>query len=129
MPAGIVATSTNHAIRSSGVSIRRRRSVPRNARDEPDDVAPEVRGDGDERPQVERDVERLVEAVVLLEVRPLRAPGDEDEVTRRRDREELGEALDDAEDERLAVRERVRVVRDAGNGEHAASPSAAPATT
>ena len=66
---------------------------------------------------MERNVEGLVEAVVLLEVRPLRAPGDEDEVTRRGDREELGEALDDAEDEGLAVRQRLRVVRHAGDRE------------
>jgi hypothetical protein len=59
---------------------------------------------------VERDVEGLVEAVVLLEVGPLGGPGDEDEVARRRDRQQLGEALDDAEHERLPVRERVGIV-------------------
>ena len=48
--------------------------------DEPQDVVPEVRGDRDERPEVERDVERLVEAVVLLEVRPVAEPRHEDEV-------------------------------------------------
>ena len=69
--------------------------------------------DRHERAEVERDVEGLVEAVVLLEVRPLGAPGNEDEVARGRDRQELGEPLHDAEDERLAVRQRVRIVRDA----------------
>ena len=59
---------------------------------------------------MERDVERLVEAVVLLEVRPVGSPGHEDEVPRRRDRKELGESLDDTEDERLSVRQRGRVV-------------------
>ena len=66
--------------------------------------------DGDERAEVQRDVERLVEAVVLLQVRPVGAPRNEDEVPRRRDREELGQPLHDAENERLAVRQRVRVV-------------------
>ena len=109
-PAGIVATTTNHAIRSSGVSMRRRADGPEPRADEAHEVAPEVRADRDERSEVQRDVERLVEAVVLLEVRPLGRPGNEDEVARRRDRQELGEPLHDAEDERLAVRERRRVV-------------------
>ena len=59
---------------------------------------------------MQRDVERLVEAVVLLEVRPLGRPRNEDEVSRGGDRQELGEPLHDAEDERLPVRERRRVV-------------------
>ena len=78
--------------------------------DETHEVAPEVRGDGDERSEVQRDVERLVEAVVLLEVRPLGGPGHEDEVARRRDRQELGQPLNQPEDEGLAVRDGVRVV-------------------
>ena len=73
-PAGIVATKTNQPMRSSGVSMRRSPDGVRERRHEPDDVAPEVRRDGDERAQVERDVERLVEAVVLLQVRPVGAP-------------------------------------------------------
>ena len=48
--------------------------------DESGDVAPEVGPDSDERPEVERDVEGLVEAVVLLEVRPLGCPRNEDEM-------------------------------------------------
>jgi hypothetical protein len=59
---------------------------------------------------VQRDVERLVEAVVLLEIRPVRTPRNEDEMARRRDRKELRQSLDDAEDERLCVRQRLRVV-------------------
>ena len=74
------------------------------------EVAPEVRADGDERSEVQRDVERLVEAVVLLEVCPLGRPRNEDEVPRGGDRQELGEPLHDAEDERLPIRERRRVV-------------------
>ena len=77
---------------------------------EPHDVAPEVRNHGDERSEMERDVERLVEAVVLLEVRPVGSPRHENEVPGRRDRKELGEALDDTQDERLSVRQRGRVV-------------------
>ena len=84
---------------------------------QPDDVAPEVGADGDERAEVERDVERLVEAVVLLEVRPLGCPRDEDQVAGRRDRQELRQALDDPEDERLPVRECRRVVPHSGERE------------
>ena len=47
-----------------------------------DDVAPEVDEDGDERAEVERDVEGLVEVRVRLEVAPVREPGDEDQVSR-----------------------------------------------
>ncbi len=80
---------------------------------------------------MQSDVERLVEAVVRLQVRPLGRPGHEDEVTRRRDRQELGQPLNEPEDEGLAVRYRVGVVphsderedegeaeRDARNAEH-----------
>ena len=95
-------------------------------RGEPDDVAPEVRPDRDERAQVERDVERLVEAIVLLEIRPLGGPRNEDQVTRGRDREELGQALHEPEHERLPVRQRVRVVGDAGEREHEGEPQRRP---
>jgi hypothetical protein len=67
---------------------------------------------------VERDIEGLVEAVVLLEVLPVRDPGHEDEVPRGGDRQELGQALDDPEDERLAVRKRSRVVPHSEHREH-----------
>jgi hypothetical protein len=46
----------------------------------------EVRDDGDQRAEVQRDVEGLVELVVLLQVAPVAEPGDEDQVARRRDR-------------------------------------------
>jgi hypothetical protein len=59
---------------------------------------------------MKRHVERLVERVVLLEIPPLPEPRHEDQVPRRRDREELGRALDDAEHERLPVRERAGCV-------------------
>ena len=85
---------------------------------ETDDVAPEVGADRHERPQVECDVEGLVEAVVLLEVRPVGAPGNEDEVPRGRDGQELRQTLDDPEDERLPVRQRGRVVPHSEDREH-----------
>ena len=66
---------------------------------------------------MQSDVEGLVEAVVLLEVRPLRGPGDEDQVAGGRDREELGQSLDEPEHERLEVGEPVGIVAHAGEGE------------
>ena len=109
-PAGIVATITNQAILSSDVWIRRRRDRPPSAREKPQDVGPEVGRHRDERSEVERDVERLVEPVVLLEVRPVSEPGHEDEVSGRGDRQELRKPLDDAEDERLAVRDGIGIL-------------------
>jgi hypothetical protein len=67
---------------------------------------------------VECDVERLVEPVVLLEVRPVRGPRDEDEMTGGGDRQELGQTLDETEDERLAVREGVRIIPHSEDREH-----------
>ena len=49
-------------------------ACPQPGRQQADEVAPEVGDDRDERPQVERDVERLVEGVVLLEVLPVAEP-------------------------------------------------------
>jgi hypothetical protein len=66
---------------------------------------------------VERDVERLVEALVRLEVVPVEQPRDEDEVARGRDRQQLGQALDEAEDERLPVREAPGPLPHAGGGQ------------
>ena len=71
------------------VSMLRRRSEPTQRDDVADDVAPEVDDDRDQRPEVERDVERLVERRVRLEVVPVGDPGDEDQVPRRRDRQQL----------------------------------------
>ena len=78
----------------------------RNRRDVPREVLPEVRDDGDQGAEVEGDVEGLVELVVLLEAGPVGQPGHEDQVSGRRDRQELGRPLHQAEDERLPVRER-----------------------
>jgi hypothetical protein len=47
------------------------------------DLVPEVDDDRDERPEVERDVERLVEVSCVREVVPVPDPGDEDQVAGR----------------------------------------------
>ena len=83
---------------------------PEPGADEGHDVRPEVHRDRDERSQVERNVVGLVEAVVLLEEGPLGGPRHEDQVGGRRDRQQLREALDEAEHERLPVRQGVGVV-------------------
>ena len=59
--AGTVATTTSQAI-LVGVSIAPAAERPSHARVERDDLVPEVRDDGDQRAQVQRDVEGLVEA-------------------------------------------------------------------
>src|SRR5688500_11723414 len=86
-------------------------------RDQAGDVVPEVGDHGDQGPDVEGDVERLVELLVRLEVLPLEEPRDEDQMARRGDRKELGGALHDAEHERLPVRQRSRHFADAGDGQ------------
>ena len=67
---------------------------------------------------MERDVERLVEILVLLEVRPVAGPRDEDQVPRRRDRQQLGESLHEPENQRLPVREGGSLLPPADQGEH-----------
>jgi len=62
-------------------AARSQRAQPR--RQEADQVTPEVRDDRDERPQVERDVERLVEGIVLLQVLPVAEPRHDDQMPRR----------------------------------------------
>ncbi len=75
------------------------------------ELCPEVRDYCHERSEVQRDVERAVEAFVLFEVRPVEQPGHEDQVPRRRDGQELREALDGAQNERLPVGERTGAAR------------------
>ena len=82
--------------------------------DEAQDVRPEVRDDGDQCPEMQRDVERLVEVRVLLEVTPVAEPRDENQVAGGGDREQLGEALDDAEGEGLPVGELPGLLADTG---------------
>src|SRR4029453_5682916 len=64
------------------------------------DVVSEVHERADERPEVQRDVEGLVQARIG-EDRPVEEPRHDDQVTRARDRRELGHALGDAEHDRL----------------------------
>ena len=86
--------------------------------EEPQDVRPEVGDDRDERAEMKRDVERLVEGVVCLEVRPVEEPRDEDQVTGGRDRQQLRRPLDDAENERLPVAEATGYLTEADRGEN-----------
>ena len=115
--AGIVAMITIHAIRSSAVLTARARTLRHHATIELADLAPEVRDDGHERPDMQRDVERLVEVGVRLEIRPVEEPRHEDEVPGRRDGQELRETLDGAQHERLPVRERAGTLADAEDAE------------
>ena len=97
--------------------IDRRESEPNQDDEQPDDVPPEVPDDRHQRAEVERDVEGLVELVVLLKDLPVGKPRHEDQVTGRADREQLGRALDDAEHERLPVRECAFLLADAEDRE------------
>ena len=72
------------------------------------EVVPEVGDHRHQRAEVQRDVEGLVEVRVLLEVVEVQHPWHEDQVPGRGDREELGQPLHDAEQQRLElVHERV----------------------
>ena len=66
-----------------------------------DEVAPEVGDDRDERPDVQRHVEGLLDALAAAagEVVPVEQPGDQQQVARRRDGQELRQALHDPEDD------------------------------
>ena len=90
---------------------------PEERAQQPADVPSEVRDDGRERAKVQRDVERLVEGVVLLEVVPVREPGDEDEMAGGGDGQQLGEPLGDSERQSLPVGKRSRHFADTGRGE------------
>ena len=98
----------------------------RNRRDVPREVPPEVRDDGDQGAEVEGDVEGLVELVVLLEVVQSASQGTRI-VSGRRDRQELGRPLHQAEDERLPVRERAGDLPTPSAARTSATPIAAPA--
>ena len=92
-------------------------------------LTPEVHDDRNEGSEVEGDVERLVERVVLLEEVPVREPRHEDEVARGGDRQELGETLRDAEGQRLPVGERTRRVAHAEHSQNDRHESAATDTS
>src|SRR6266545_2235169 len=86
--------------------------------DEPHDVTPEIEDDRDERSEMKRDVEGLVEVRMLLEIGPAGKPRDENKVTGRGDRKELGRALHDSEDECLPTRELAVRLPHAESSEH-----------
>ena len=78
---------------AGGDRVERRPRVARH-------VVPEVDERADERPEVQGDVERLVQ-VRIGQDRPVEQPRHDDQVARARDRRELGHALGDAEHDRL----------------------------
>ena len=80
--------------------------------------SPEVDDDGDQRAEMQRDVERLVEGVVLLQVLPVPQPGHEDQVARRGDRQQFRRTLDEAEHERLPVRQRPGLIPHSEERQH-----------
>jgi hypothetical protein len=65
------------------------------------DVGSEVGEHGHQRPGVKRDVEGLVERLVVLQEAVVLEPRNSDQVTGGRDRQELGQPLDHPEQERL----------------------------
>ena len=71
---------------------------------------PEVGDDGSECAEVQCHVERLVEGLVLPQVCPVADPRDENQMSRRGDRQQLGEPLNEAQDERLPVGQLRRVI-------------------
>jgi len=85
--------------------------------DIPHHVGPEVEDHRDERPEVKGDVEGLVEALVRFQVVPVPDPRHEDQVTGRRDRQELRQALCYSERERLPVGKAPSLLPDARHGE------------
>ena len=115
--AGIVATKRNQAMRSSPPTIERRRTERNHGGDVAHEVTPEVADDRDQRPEMERDVEGLVELVVLLEVAPVEEPRHEDQVSRGGDGKELGCALHEPEPERLPVGQRSLYLADTEDGQ------------
>ena len=68
---------------------------------EPHDLAPEEYEHGDEGAQVQSHVERLVEVGVVEQEVPVEQPGHKDQMAGARDGQELGETLDDAQDDGL----------------------------
>ena len=104
--AGTVATTSSQAMRPS-VSIGRSRcqSRRRPSRDVADEVVAEVHDDGDERAEVQGDVERLLDRCVAGRF-PAEEPAREDQVPARRDRQELREPLHQAEHDGVEDRHR-----------------------
>ena len=106
-PAGIVATISSHAMRSSGVSRRRVRSV----RKKPPMIRYPVLSEVDEQcdrgrhvqRDDEREIERLARGLRGDEVIPTQPCRDQHRVTEARDREQFGDALQQADHDRLEV--------------------------
>ena len=88
-----------------GGDDQRRHPSIEHARDQLDQLDPKIGKQRGQRAQVHGGVER--EALI----RPAEESRDQNEMSRRRDREEFREALDDAEDERLRVGHEVRWTR------------------
>ena len=107
--AGIVATTTIHARRSSGVSSSTRPERPEERTHHRHEVM--RRSTPRRRTSVPRwsATSNVLLNRVVLQVRPVAEPRDEHEVARGRDREQLRRALDHPEDERLPVGEAGRV--------------------
>ena len=83
-----------------------------------DDLAPEVDQDGDERAEVQGDVEGLVEVGVELKKFQPNSHGTRMRWPELRDRQELGEPLDDAQDEGLQAAHGARRRGPAGGVDH-----------
>ena len=101
--AGIVAITINQPSRSSVVSTVRRRGAAHHSERVRAQIVAEVRQHGDERAGVQRDVEGLVELGVLLEIVEVEHPGHQDQVPGRGNRQELGQPLHDAQQQRLEL--------------------------
>ena len=96
---GIAVTRSSQAIRWSTVVIERVRNECHAAATYDHTSRRKYASTAIKRADVQRDVERLVQRVVRRELGPTEELGDEDQVAARRDREELGKALNDAEDD------------------------------
>jgi hypothetical protein len=84
---------------------------PEEGRGERHHLVPEKRDGRDQGPGMQGHVEGLVERLVVLEKRVVLKPGNEDQMARGRDRQELGEALDDPQQKRLQFGHRRGILR------------------
>ncbi len=119
--AGTDETRTSRARRASFDSRSARQGAA-----QAHEVVAEV-GDGAEQgPQVEGDVERLLQRLVAREVVPPEQPRHQDEVARRRDREVLGEPLGDAQDDGVDDRHGPQSVNERTGGAAVRAPGRRP---
>ena len=107
IPAGIVATTRSQPSRSVDVAIDRRRARSDEGADDLDPVLAEVHDEADRRPDMEADKEgepeRLRSRLGGDDVVPPEKRREDHRVPEARHGEELGDALEDAEDDRLPV--------------------------